>query len=185
MMYKRERSTAAPPAHGNPNEQRRTLLGGCDRTKQVLFVATIAALASILMMVGRDDEPEHITLEGHAALENEKLIISGTTNLPDGAMVLVKIPDLEMHQFFGVALIEVHDGSFETSVVVAEDIYDALIHDLLVVKVTFEIVMEDRSQPPELIERFGAIGQRMTANDVIQAEHGKRLIWHLPIEHRN
>ena len=179
-MYKRERPKADPPKHA-PAADSETTPKKRDRSKQILLVATVAAFVAALMILGHDEDEEFITLEAAASAQNETVTVSGTTNLPDGAILLITIlsADTETEVLGGAA--EVDDGAFHTSIALPADSGDAEADGRLVVEVTFEIVMEDQAQPPELIERFGAIGARMTGETVVQAEHGRRLVWRLPV----
>ncbi len=174
MMYKRERPKEAPPKHAAPAVDSETTPKKRDRSKQILLVATVAAFVAVLMILGHDEEEELITLEGQAAMVDGTVEVSGSTSLPDGAILLVTILSADTETEVAAGAAEVDDRAFHASLAIPAD-------GRLVVEVTFEIVMEDRAQPPELIERYGAIGGRMTGETAIQAEHGRRLVWRLPV----
>ncbi|MFW5835856.1 MAG: hypothetical protein ACOCVK_00445, partial [bacterium] len=146
---------------------------------------TVAALVSVVvLMFGRTDVSEHMTLEGRATVDGGRVIVSGSTSLPDGALLEVTVRDPEGGLIPAEDPILVRHGSFAASIAMPEGVHAAIDTDSSDVLVTFEIVMEDRSQPSELIERFGGIGQRMTADETAQTGHGRRLIWRLPLEDR-
>lgn len=181
MMYKRERPKADPPKHAASAADSETTPKKRDRSKQLLLVATVAAFVTVLIIVGRDEEEEFVTLEGHASLENGAVTVSGSTNLPDGAILLFTILNPETEAKLAGDATEASDGAFHATVAIPAADRNAADNGELSVEVTFEIVMEDRTQPPELIERFGGIGTRMTGETVLQAEHGRRLVWRLPV----
>ena len=182
MMYKRDRPKADPPPHAASQDEHEPSARRRDRSKQILLVATVAAFAAILMIVGQDEDEEFIRLAGHTSAEDGVVIVSGSTNLPDGAVLQFKVLDADSTTAFAHSYGNVTDGTFQASVAAPTHDGETVTDGSIVVEVTFEIVMEDRTQPPELIERFGGIGRRMTGETVVETEHGRRLVWRLPVQ---
>lgn len=141
-------------------------------------LALAALLIAVYFLLGRHrSEPIPVELSASAQQEGNALHLSGDTNLPDGAIILYELshehPESPLHQ--GRFVVE--DGHFGGQI----DLPTGLDEDATV-QLSFQVVMDDGSQPADLIDRFGAFGENMTGELVAEGELGKRAVLTVPVE---
>jgi len=110
-----------------------------------------------------DDTYVEFTLK--AKRNGDTIKLSGTTNLPDGALLAYS---LEWAQDLTEGTLLVSDGRFEGSV---SDVPSGPVEAW----VAFQTILgAGKSQPQELIDRFGEMGENMTGPDVVTGGDLKR-----------
>lgn len=136
----------------------------------------MAAIAAVTILYIRTaSQVEQVSLEAEAVMTESTVRISGTTNLSPGAILGYAIL-AETGETIGSGFYELTDSEIQL-------LHSLALGDKIPSKavLTFEVFMEDRAQPPALIEQFGAAGQRMAADRVENGEYGRRLIWQIDI----
>lgn len=148
------------------------------RQARTIFVITalVMVVAVVTLYVTDDVTPEAIRIDAVAEYEGETLRIAGSTNLPTRAII-------------GYELLSDHGVLMTGQHVLESDRFEIVVRDPELrerpanrARLSFEVVMADRLQPPEIVERYGSRGQRMTGETVRDAPHGRKLIWIVPVE---
>lgn len=153
---------------------------GRRRVRQARNIFVITALLTVAAVVAlfltENVTPEMVRVDAAAEYDGETFRIIGSTSLPAGAILGYNVLS--------------HDGESVTKGfhVIESGRLEVMLQrsDLTGgepdrVRLSFEVVMADRLQPPEIVERYGSRGQRMTSDTVQQVPHGQRLIWTVPV----
>ena len=104
-----------------------------------------------------------VTISVQAIIEKERLRISGRARVPDGAWILYAVYRPAAPQRRTTGYSQIDDGRFSAKI----DISDWPPGEIAV-DTHFQLLMPDRVQPDEVIERFGPNGERMTGDSVVE-----------------
>lgn len=169
-MYLGGRPTNGPIKHVAAPPRRR------DASRKILVVACIGGFVAVAILYVRTAaQVEEMSLSATAIVSDSSVVITGSTTLPPGAILRYSIRDAQ-----GDELASGHYEVSETEIIVQHPITPTTTKPSQVV-FTFSVFMEDRAQPPVLIERFGAAGQRMASNRMDRGPYGRRLIWRIDV----
>jgi len=148
------------------------------RQARNIFVITalVTVAAVVTLYVTNDVTPEAIRIEAVAEYAGETLRIAGSTSLPAGAIIGYQVLSDDGDSLVtGKHVLE--SDTFEIEIGEPE-LRDGPANRA---RLSFEVVMEDRLQPPEIVERYGSRGQRMTGETVRDVPHGRKLVWVVPV----
>lgn len=172
--------TELPPPPPPPSPPRRRLAG------RPLIAAVVVVVAVLILAVsgmvtgwawpGGDDAAEQgdtlveFTLEARRVKNDLRL--SGTTNLPDEALLAYELTsdggDQPAKPYGVQGIMPVSDGRFEVTVL-------AVPSGRIEAWVAFQTVLGIGSQQPaELIERYGLMGEKMSGPQVVDVGGGVR-----------
>ncbi len=118
--------------------------------------------------------PIAVTLTLSPTLQGSRLRIAGTTDLPDGAVIVYEVrherwaTEGEL-QWFREGQVVVEEGAFSTRTRLR-----SWPRGALQVWASFQTVLPDGQQPPEVIATFGEMGERLAGDNVTQVGDMKR-----------
>ncbi|WP_067842694.1 hypothetical protein [Amphibacillus sediminis] len=98
-----------------------------------------------------------------ASVEDDQVFISGETNLPDGALLLIEIEHLEASPFYFEGILEIQNGSFNGSTSIA-----GAPSGNIEVWVAFSPGLTKVTQPQKIIDQYGEIGELLTGENVME-----------------
>lgn len=148
----------------------------------------VAAGAALAMTVGCAGEPTTVALEMNARLEGNSLLIDGTTDLPDGALLVYEVrheryghdPETPLDMIFTEGSLAVAGGNFAATVDLA--LFDP---GELQVWVAFQIKLpRNGEQPSDIRARFGDRGERLSGPNVTELETGGKHVAAIQTVHR-
>jgi len=125
------------------------------------------------------EENTSISLQVDAKREGDSVVISGTTNLPDGAYLVYAVRSIyagplpaEPYGVEGTMLVS--SGKFEITVAEVPDVKQQ--QRKLEVWVAFQtIIPRGKQQPDEIIDRFGEFGEKLIGPNVTETGNLKRV----------
>lgn len=148
-----------------------------DNVGKVLKITVAATVVVLLMWMFRPADPVYrISFDASARTSGSDFVISGNTNLIDGAIVQYSVASPEGETIEGRTTVE--DGGFEFTL--APDNINGV--DSLDVALVFEIVMEDRIQHVEVVEQYGGFGEHLGGDYVVRDERGRHLKKEMTLE---
>jgi len=142
-------------------------------------VMTVRQLADLVAYI-RDELPPTIALTLDASLEGNDLTISGTTGLPDGALLGYAVRHEQMAidtetpewMLFTEGAVTISDGRFRTVVDAS-----ALDPGEFAVSVAFTVDLpKGASQPDEVLERFGQRCEKLNGPNVVLLRNKSRAV---------
>lgn len=133
-----------------------------------LFVVFAVVLFAIYYFRGQEALVP-VEMTAGARLADQALSVAGMTSLEDGAILLYEVfPEAEeMNLVTGRTTVA--NGRFAATI----NVGDLAGRDLRV-RLIFQVALEHDPQPPEVIERYGVFGQRMTGELVVERAIGRR-----------
>ncbi|MCT9000300.1 hypothetical protein [Chelativorans intermedius] len=110
-----------------------------------------------------------VAISVQAAIEGERLRISGRASVPDGAWIIYAVyrPATPQRRTTGYAQID--DGRFSAKI----DVSDWPPGEIAV-DTHFQLLMPHRVQPDGVIDRFGPNGERMIGDSVVEGGNAFR-----------
>ncbi len=149
-------------------------------------VLTLSALAALLATACTTPDPAPVGVPVTLTLESEfsrrRLTISGTTDLADGAVLVYEA----RHENWVTAGEPVWLRSGQ--IVVAEGAYAERLNlrrwpaGAIEVWVAFQSVLPEGNQPGHVLERFGAMGERLIGSNVTQEGPMRRVELSMTVE---
>ena len=146
-----------------------------------LFVVTIVTTVIVISIwLARGQDPVYdIEFRPEAVLVEGVVHFSGTTNLPNGAVLRVEVRTMFESPVSLEEIVEVTDGKFGGTVDLAP--IDVQTAGDLQFTLFFEVVMEQRIQDAEIVRRFGGSGGNLGGDHIVRDERGTHLRVDLPI----
>lgn len=140
------------------------------RRTPVVIGLIVVAVVVYWFFVRDTDQGIEIELTAEASVEDDLLALSGTTNLPNDAVLLYQLtPEMDDEPALQ-GTTTVVAGEFSENV----DVSDVPEGDITV-EVIFQPVLDDVPQPPEIVETYGALGQNISGDQVVEGELGRRV----------
>lgn len=128
-----------------------------------LFLLSLVILALLLVACGSNNPPA-VELDFEPVIEGTVLKLSGTTNLPDGAIIVWDIspgPNYQGQFEFDMVkegTAKVENGKWQASISL-----ENMPKGEIEIWVGFQTIMrESEKQPPQIIEMYGEMGERIT-----------------------
>ncbi len=136
-----------------------------------------AVLAAFLVIAAAGCGPSGATvnLTLSASAEGRTVTIAGETDLPDGTWLCYELRSPGDVTLFSDGLIQVQGGRYERQVVL-EDWPPGRVEVWLAFQTILGSMTEGSlKQPPEIIEKFGELGENLVGDNVTKAGEMKRV----------
>jgi len=160
--------TTAPPA-APPTEPPKKKRRGCLWT---ILAAVLALLVIVIATPGDNEKTVALTLVAERA--GGAVIFEGTTDLPDGALIAY-----EVSRDYGDEEWPANPWATEGTVAVKRGAYRGRVENApegtIKVWVAFQTILGAETQPADVLETFGEMGEHLTGENVTEAGGLKRV----------
>ena len=134
--------------------------------KKIAFTcAAVLAGVTFLPSAARAEAPGRatVTLSGQSSIEGDEISITGQTNLPDGAWLIFAVYSVAHPQTRWTDYMRIRDGHFSAQVGIRDWPSGNIETDI-----HFETMLPDCEQPAIVLLKYGAKGERMKGDVVVQ-----------------
>jgi len=143
-------------------------------SRKPLIGAILASLLAIVV-VGCGPSGTTVKLTLSASAEGRTVTVAGETDLPDSTWLCYELRRPGDITLFADGLIQVRSGRYERQVVL-EDWPPGRVEVWLAFQTIPSCTLEgSRQQPPEVIKRFGEMGEKLVGDNVTRAGDMKRV----------
>ena len=134
-------------------------------TKKTTFSGAALMAALTLMPFGAqaDTPGRAVTISGQSVIEGDEISITGQTNLPDGAWLIFAVYSVAHPQTRWTDYMRIKDGHFSARVGIKDWPSGDIETDI-----HFETMLPEREQPAIVMQKYGAKGERMKGDVVVQ-----------------
>ena len=133
------------------------------------------ALVAMMLVVGCADDSQAVALTMEARVEDRSIVVEGTTDLPDGALIAYEVThddfatsDATM-DLFADGTVPVDGGSYS----VTTPVPDWPPGDVTV-WVAFQTLLAS-DQPADVVERYGVMGEHLSGSNITESGGLKRV----------
>lgn len=138
--------------------------------EKALKLSIVMALALLAIYYFRGREAlVPVEMSATAQLADHELTVTGTTSLESGAILLYELFVEGEEPSVMTGRIVVRNGRFTEKIAVG-----SLVRRDLRVRLIFQVALAPDPQLPEVIKRYGVVGQNMTGSLVVEREIGRR-----------
>ena len=129
-----------------------------------LVAATLFVALSVAAPAAHAEVPEvPVTLSGNSSIAGDALTITGHTSIPDGAWLIFAAYSVEHPLVRTRDYMLVKDGQFSAQVDISGWPSGEIETDI-----HFQTMLPDHEQPAIVMQKYGAKGERMSGDTVVQ-----------------